>query len=280
MRKKTTSFLLSIFGLICISAVFHLTTGLGVFSDILGTVAFILASASYICLRSKLNFGYVLMVTAVPLSLLKALIDLQVMLQSIAIKRVDAFFEMTELLVVIFAGAFCTSVGYFLAPKEVDFSKTNALKFHDLLILLVMMGCWLAASKTEFSFLTDGNSLLLIVGFITLSFAGGSLKNQKPSISLCNGSIAAMLFGIIIGAVFYFDSQDDPTVLGPIIAMSILTSAYGCVLYYFSFLYASLEVATEEIDFTTKNWHLIEAFGFMLFLIYGPPTIWENMGLG
>ena len=67
--------------------------------------------------------------------------------------------------------------------------------------------------------------------------------------------------------------------IGPLVAIGTLTSLWGCVTYYFSFLIAIKDGSIEQINFTTKNWHIIEAFAFLVFLIYGPPTIWEAFAM-
>ena len=87
------------------------------------------------------------------------------------------------------------------------------------------------------------------------------------------------IFGIVTVAIFYFPALQDAKAIGPLVAIGTLTSLWGCVTYYFSFLIAIKDGSLEQINFTTKNWHIIEAFAFLVFLIYGPPTIWETFNL-
>ena len=48
---------------------------------------------------------------------------------------------------------------------------------------------------------------------------------------------------------------------------------YSAILYVFSFLLTLYTDEKTEIDFPTKNWHLVETYTFFIFLVFAPISI-------
>lgn len=48
---------------------------------------------------------------------------------------------------------------------------------------------------------------------------------------------------------------------------------YSAILYVFSFLLTLHTDEKTEIDFPTKNWHLVETYTFFIFLVFAPISI-------
>jgi hypothetical protein len=181
---------------------------------------------------------------------------------------------------ILTAGAVLSSIGYFCSPKNLDVLKVKLLNSYDILIVLLMFSIWLFLEASEntsgLGAFANPLSLSIILAFIAFSSAGGLLMDKKFSASLTDGSVAAVLFGIVICAAFYFTSLQDLKAVGPVLGLGLGTCLYGCILYYFSFLYSLRQGTVKQLKFTTKNWHIIEGLGFLIFLVFGPPTLWET----
>ena len=80
----------------------------------------------------------------------------------------------------------------------------------------------------------DFASIQITVAFAAFSTGGAMLIDRKLSASLTDGSVATVLFGIVICTAFYFTALQDLRAIGPILAVGLLTSLYGIILYYFS----------------------------------------------
>ena len=238
----------------------------------------ILFPSLYVFYRSGLDLGYVLMVTAIPLCIAHSLVELVGMLQ-MASDFNKAFTDMPRILSTIFTGALLSSIGYF--------TKANAPVHHkpftniDLLICIAFLfACfsWLMHQATGLGAFIDLPSMQFLLGFLLFAFAGSLINNKKLSVWLGDGSIAAMLFGIITLAIFYYSTVYDPKAMGPLLVVGLISSLYGCLMLYISFLFGIKENSLQEMNLATKNWHVIEAFAFLVFLVYGPPTLFEVMG--
>lgn len=278
MRKKISAILLLVTGFLLLALVFAQGYGLSVLATTISTVGLILMTSSFISYRSGLNLGYTLMVTAIPLSCCKVIIGLVSALQLMSSK--DGLYHLSDVLMILTAGAVLSSIGYFCSPKNLNDLKTKLLNWYDILIVLLALSIWffLEMSSTEYGVpaFIDESSILITAAFVAFSTGGALLIDRKVSASLTDGSVATVLFGIVICTAFYFTALQDRKALGPILAVGLLTSLYGIILYYFSFLYSLKEGTIQQLNLTTKNWHVIEGLGFLIFLVFGPPTIWET----
>ena len=238
----------------------------------------ILFPSLYVFYRSGLDLGYVLMVTAIPLCIAHSLLELVGMLQNES-DFDKAFTDMPRILSTVFTGALLSSIGYFTKANVPNHHKpfTNI----DLVICIAFLfSCfsWLMHKAAGVAAFIDLPSIQFLLGFLLFALAGSLINNKKLSVWLGDGSIAAMLFGIITLAIFYYSTVYEPKALGPLLAVGLITCLYGCLMLYISFLFGIKENSLQEMNLATKNWHLIEAFAFLVFLVYGPPTLFEAMG--
>ena len=282
MKKKLFASAIMMTGLFFIVAMLYNGPEENIFVKSLDTIFLILAASSYISYRSGLNLGYVLLSITIPICACDTLSSLIISLQTIKESGIEAFWEMSVNLSVLIMGAILSSIGYFITPKEADFSKVIPLNYYDILVLLFGFCFWFIWSIIPEDLLdafVDPPSLILVTGFLLMSVGASIFRGSQFSVALVDGSVAALLFGIVIASCFYFASLQDPRSIGPLLAVTLLSSIYGCICYYMSFFVTVKQQTLSKLSFTTKNWHIIEAMAFLIFMIYGPPTIWEAGGL-
>ena len=266
------------------SILYILSTGLvrNVYSNGLNTVLFILLSSIYTSYRTKLNFGYVLLTITVPICACDILSSLLMSLGDSYEDGPESFLRMSERLFVVVYGAILSSIGYFLCPKEPDFLSAKPLNYYDIAILITALSVWLGfavipmGELERFLFLP---SVIFAIAFISMSVSAAMLRGNRLSAAAIDGSVAAVLFGIVIAACLYFSSFRVAGTIGPILALSLISAIYGCIFYYAGFFITIKQQTISTVSFTTKNWHIIEAVAFLVFMVYGPPTIWEASGL-
>ena len=278
MRKKMSAILLLVIGFLLLALVFAQTYGLSVLVTTISTIGLILITSSFVSYRSGLNSGYTLMVTAIPLCCCKVIIGIVSAILLMSGK--EGLYHLSNVLIILTAGAVLSSIGYFCSPKNLNELKTKSLNWYDIMIVLLALSIWffleISSAEVEILAFIDQSSILITVAFVAFSTGGALLIDRKVSASLTDGSVATVLFGIVICTAFYFTTLQDPKSVGPNLAIGLLTCLYGIILYYFSFLYSLKEGTVQQLNLTTKNWHVIEGLGFLIFLVFGPPTIWET----
>jgi hypothetical protein len=95
---------------------------------------------------------------------------------------------------------------------------------------------------------------------------------------LPTASSFAALFGVALAVVNYMVvslREDALSEVGPTMALGLLSLVYGTFAYIVSIFYASTERSIAGSGVYGTNWHLVEAFTFLVFLLFAPPSIFE-----
>jgi hypothetical protein len=105
------------------------------------------------------------------------------------------------------------------------------------------------------------------------------LLSKKPlSAVLPTASSFAALFGAALAVVNYMVvslREDALSEVGPTMALGLLSLVYGTFAYIVSIFYASTERSIAASSLYGTNWHLVEAYTFLVFLLFAPPSIFE-----
>jgi hypothetical protein len=124
----------------------------------------------------------------------------------------------------------------------------------------------------------DPLPFLISVAFLACGF-GTSLLSKKPlSAVLPTASSFAALFGAALAVVNYMVvslREDALSGVGPTMALGLLSLVYGTFAYIVSIFYASTERSIAASSLYGTNWHLVEAYTFLVFLLFAPPSIFE-----
>ena len=120
------------------------------------------------------------------------------------------------------------------------------------------------------NFLSQGG--LLIYSFLfAISLVIGSFHGSKPKLIAANdANLCAGLGGMALGLVLWFvdgasyiDSKGSIYLISNILLLS-------CGSYLLIYLWSLFRPAVNELNFTTKTWHIAEAASFFIFLVYAP----------
>ena len=71
--------------------------------------------------------------------------------------------------------------------------------------------------------------------------------------------------------------QSSPEVDRTAVSFGSLGVMYGTMIYIVCYIVSLKTGDTASIDFRTKNWHLVEANTFYIFLVFAPVNLGESM---
>ena len=114
---------------------------------------------------------------------------------------------------------------------------------------------------------------ITLIGIGIAKFKEIKVLNSLPNIFICVALIGAAFS--TVGWILTSLTRDLQGV-GPAMALGLLTMLYGIMLYILSFMFfLTTGRDPQTINFTTKNWHIVEGFTFLFFMTLGPPTLFE-----
>ena len=124
--------------------------------------------------------------------------------------------------------------------------------------------------------------LLLCLGLLVL-FHLARAKQRGIAENIADASIATAITSIMIALIMLYSSfGSDPNFdnIGVNQFLELANYAnygllYGGSLYIFSFLLSLYTNEFHKINFKLRNWHLVEAFSFYVFMTLAAPSLFE-----
>lgn len=232
---------------------------------------------TFLYFKVRMNVFFGLMVFGIPLGITLSVIALVNMLQNMG--SVGALSgHMSTALWFVLLGGFSSAVGYF-GFNETEPTKQGKLGSADcILVITIICSAPIVLSDYLSVLFSDLVSIgvfgsVVAVGVGLAVFKGVRLKSALPNIFVSVAVLGAALsaIGWMIAAL-----QSDVDNTGRVLALGILTMYYGANSYVASIIFALMgDNSMKSYGFTTKNWHLVEAYMFLVFMALGPPTIFE-----
>ena len=174
---------------------------------------------------------------------------------------------------VLWGGSF-SIVAYFLHDRK----KTLEVKRVPLSELIVLtIGVVLVWGLNIFASIGLNNLPSPVTGIILGSFYSlavyATIKNNKGLCeSLADSSVYAAVFGVVLVLGLGLSNDGTTPNIVPIrIACEILT--YSLMVYVLTYMFSYYTNETKTINFSIKNWHLVETCTFFIFLVFAPISI-------
>ena len=277
--REAMFFILAFLG-ICILAWTALDNMPSTFLNVnLWLIAAIAPVLGFLFFRIRLDPLYGLMILGIPLGIIFSIIELVSMLQNASNPRMISLAVSTALSFA-FAGGLLSSIGYFGCGK-IEVTHTTKLKPQDFFLVAIFLcvlyvGVILKSSGLGAFIDIPSLKIFLAVSFIGIGIA--KLKKSQIIVTLPNIFICVALIGAAFSTIGWILTSltSDLEGIGPVMAIGLLTMLYGVFFYVLSFIFClTSEQAAQGINFTTKNWHLVEGFTFLFFMTLGPPTLFE-----
>ena len=188
------------------------------------------------------------------------------------------------MLVTILCGLVLGLMGFILKKDKASKSPNLPIPLRPFLALLFIFLLYVTYGVYE----TFGFSRLISIYPATLTIGLAFLflvirRQTGTAENLSDAGLATVIMGIIISTTelyHNFGSSDDYQFLEPHLFFQITTYAnyclfYGASIYVISFLWSLKTNETENINFKLRNWHMLEAFSFYVFMTLAAPSVFS-----
>ena len=234
---------------------------------------------SWLSYKKNVAVSKILMVLGIPLGLIGVMININSLsllfineLATTASMANSANANSYSLIPAVYGGV-ASLIGYFLHDKS-KVPDEKKISFFELFFLtFVMPGFFiisLVARGSLFSFF-DLNAFLVISILSLISIFLGKKDGKGFGSCLLDAAIYSAVISLIMALVLWYASGINPNV-SPI-KFASTSLMYSAILYVFSFLLMRYTNEKTDIDFPTKNWHLVETYTFFIFLVFAPISI-------
>lgn len=188
------------------------------------------------------------------------------------------------MLSMIFFGLVLGLMGFILKKEKASKSPNPQIPLrHFLAVLLIFL---LYVSYVVYESFGFGRLISIYPATLTvgLTFLFLVMRRQTGTAeNLSDAGLATVIMGIIICVTeLYsnFGSSDDYQFLEPHLFFQITNYAnyclfYGASIYVISFLWSLKTNEAENINFKLRNWHMLEAFSFYVFMTLAAPSVFS-----
>ena len=239
----------------------------------------------FLHLKIRLNLFFGFMVLGIPLGISLSIVDLVNLLNHVDSMNALDLGLSTSLLLAFFGG-FVSAIGYFGYSWD-EPVKQRELRIVDCFIASAIIVVVPAARYIEYSFrvsdfaaFLDATSLGIFCSVFAMGIGLTKFKEKPVLPALPNIFVCVALLGAALSTIGWVSGSltSDLPMAGPTIVMGLLTMLYGVNAYVLSFvLTLTTDDFSENLNLTTKNWHLVEGFMFLFFMTLGPQTLFEML---
>ena len=188
------------------------------------------------------------------------------------------------MLVTVFYGFLISVLGFVLTDKKEKTRIKLPITSKSFYLVLFILCFTLSWALSNGSGVRGAISLppAILTGGLVIAF---NLARQETGLAenFADASLAAIVMGIIVTVATLYGSFGqspnydyiEPHAYLEITAYACYTLLYGSFLYVFSFLLSLRTNEIHEINFKARNWHMLEAFSFFVFMTLAAPSIFE-----
>ena len=265
-------------------------------------VIYIVGYSAYISYKTLINFGYLLLIFSLPVAILKTFAEMVSLLATMDGNALEMTSTISEFYTIFLIGCFLSACGYFIDERR-KFYETKTLSDFDVFFLLLLLigfnlvNIYTVVLRSDFQISFDefwsgpawlgvlsslGIALTLYVIFDRKSEDWKLLEYPKYVLSnsklLLDAVMSVVLMSAIFGAIaFYYTSQSSIASVSVTTEIGFLSMFYAVNIFILAMVTAlRVERNFLELDFTRRNWHIIEAFAFLTFMSLAPPTMWDR----
>ena len=266
-------------GLILLAFGAEKSVGLTIILEPIGltsTIAPILIMGLYLHNRASVSIFEVMFVLGIPIGLLGCMIGLHGMAMymndATKIGPANGIMLLTALY-----GAIVSCLGYFFLSSNREIGKRN-ISLVDFIFCIIVLNTTIMFAiynAIDLRHFWNPGALALHLGFAI--WAIFLREDKKKSIVNCisDAAIGGMIVGLVLALLAWY--QTSPDVNREAIGFGCMGVFYGIVIYIHCYFLSLLLGGSEEINFPVKNWHLIEANTFYIFLIFAPVNLGESL---
>ena len=262
-------------------------------------VIFIVGYSAYISYKTLINFGYLLLIFSLPVAILKTFAEMVSLLATMDGNALEMTSTISEFYTIFLIGCFLSACGYFIDERR-KFYETKTLSDFDVFFLLLLLigfnlvNIYTVVLRSDFQISFGefwsgpawlgvlsslGIALTLYVIFDRKSEDWRLLEYPKYVLSnsklLLDAVMSVVLMSAIFGAIaFYYTSQSSIASVSVTTEIGFLSMFYAVNIFILAMVSAlRVERNFLELDFTRRNWHIIDSFAFLSLMSLAPPTM-------
>lgn len=253
-------------------------------------VATTLIVAEILFWASGFPFSETMMILGMPLGLVGSAIGLVLVFGTSPLDQgnlsIEAMGTITRImLLTVMYGVILCVLGYLLrkqqAKSAVALPIGIATLYSSLLIIILPVAVAMLSSQNIGVFYSPA-PLFLSSGLVFLSFLARE-NGRGPAERIADASLAIIILGILISVVELYGSFGENQFNAFIEPQLFFNTAnfanygmlYGATLYIFSFLLSLRTGEIYGINFKLRNWHMLEAFSFYVFMTLAAPSLFS-----
>ena len=235
-------------------------------------------------------FSETLMILGMPLGLVGSAIGLVLVFGSYGLDPSNLSIELmgtitSIMLLTVMYGLILCVLGYMLrkqqAKRAIALPIGIATFYCSLLIIFLAVASAMLLSQNIGVFYSPA-PLFLSSGLVFLSFFARE-NGRGPAECVADASLAIIILGILISVVELYGSFGqnqfnafiEPQLFFNTANFANYGMLYGATLYIFSFLLSLRTGEIYGINFKLRNWHMLEAFSFYVFMTLAAPSLFS-----
>jgi len=233
-----------------------------------------LSTAIYLHFRRQLPFGKLLCVIALPTGLLYTSVGLLGMASSIEDYKAIGPAAAVLLLTALYGGVL-SAVGYLwndseLLPSDNHMSMAELWFFQAVFLALTL---WTIDLVVGLGVLSELRVPALFLSLFIVAIYLAKDSDTPIATTIADASLAGVLLSLVVSLVAWFGSAEDLDRRA--ITFGSLGMVFGTYAYISAFILSLYTGGASSIDYAKKNWHLVEANTFFVFLLFVPQNVGE-----
>lgn len=134
---------------------------------------------------------------------------------------------------------------------------------------------WAIDDATGLSVLADLRVPALFLSFFIAAIYLVKDRETPIATTIEDASLAGALLSLVVSLIAWFGSAEDLD--RKAISFGSLGMVFGTYAYISAFIFSLYTGGASSIDYAKKNWHLVEANTFFVFLLFVPQNVGEVM---
>ena len=251
--------------------------GLGLFVDLVSAALALIPAISavvYLHFRRQLPFGKLLCILSLPIGLLYTGVGLLGMAAFANDYRLIGPSAAILLLPALYGGVL-SAVGHLWNDGEFDLSDNN-ISFVELCFLqtiFLVLTIWAIDNAIGLSVLSDLRVPALFLSLFILAIYLAKDRDSPIATTIADASLAGVLLCLVVCLIAWFGSAEDLDRRA--ITFGSFGMVFGTYAYTSAFILSLYTGGASSIDYAKKNWHLVEANTFFVFLLFVPQNVGE-----
>ena len=251
--------------------------GLGLFVDLVSAALALIPAMSavvYLHFRRQLPFGKLLCILSLPIGLLYTGVGLLGMAAFANDYRLIGPSAAILLLPALYGGVL-SAVGHLWNDGEFDLSDNN-ISFVELCFLqtiFLALTIWAIDNAIGLSVLSDLRVPALFLSLFILAIYLARDRDSPIATTIADASLAGVLLCLVVCLIAWFGSAEDLDRRA--ITFGSFGMVFGTYAYTSAFILSLYTGGASSIDYAKKNWHLVEANTFFVFLLFVPQNVGE-----